>query len=115
MFDFLKNYTGKIFVNGEPISKTDIDLLDTMYGDIQISLRPCDDNYYRVIIKDWVTMPNTYNFEHKQNPPPTTLLYGSIIGEDLVSYKMKLETYDGTHWEGWLPKNGIEKMEVCGL
>lgn len=116
MFEFLANYKGKIFVNGEPISKADVGLLETMYGEnIELCLRPCDNTYYRVILKNWVVMPNTYNFEHKQEPPPVTLLYGRVIGEDLMSYKMHLETYEGKQWEGWIPKNGIEKMEECGL
>ena len=122
MFDFLKNYDGKIVVNGVEYSSSDIDKINDIEGEVEIYLSPVkvqetNERMFYVEVMDWMTIRSDDNprFHDRYNngiAMPNVAMQGFIVEDALDMLKMKLVTLDNSvTWEGFIKKNAILRFE----
>lgn len=105
----LKDWKGKIFIDGEQVSVDDIKPED----EISISLVPYQKEY-KVTVRQYMTQKSTddFDFMKKWNndiPMPMTTMVGSIESEMRGMVYMNLHSGD-IKWQGWVIKSAILEM-----
>ena len=122
MFEFLRNYDGRIVVNGVEYNASDIDKINDIEGEVNIYLTPAQQvsnnvTEYYVEVLDWMTIKSDENtrFHEKYNngiAMPEYRMIGQVIGSEIDVIKMKLHTIDNAvTWTGYIQKRAIIRFE----
>ena len=116
-YDFLKNYDGKVTVNGKDINDVDMDSLSEIEMDI-IPKSLLKRQRYRIVVKGWMSNKSgNLDFHQRWNDGiamPCTEMYGYELAETPGMRKYELWDKDGNnHWIGFVSKSAIlEREEV---
>ncbi|MEG1565406.1 MAG: hypothetical protein RR342_01525 [Bacilli bacterium] len=121
-FEFLKNYEGKIFINGKTATSEDIDKIEEMnFEEVEIELIPkclSEQTKFRIYVKAWMSNDSgNLDFHQRWNngvAMPERDMTGEILAETPGMRKMNLYTIDGKqHWTGYVSKSAtIDLTEI---
>lgn len=116
--DYIKNYTGSVYLNGTYIEDISKIRLDKLIGDNVIKLVPKKPKaVYDIEVKRWLTVVDsttrifhtTYN---RGIPAPSRYLIAEIEKQDSGGYYVKAKSArSNTSWYGYIPYNSILRME----
>lgn len=118
-FEFLKNYDGKIKVNGEFVSGEQVSNIDLMDSEeIEIELIPrclCDSVQFYITVRAWMANDSgNLDFHQRWNngiPMPSREIKCKILGESPGMYKVDGVCSNGRHWVGYISKAAIIEMK----
>lgn len=117
-FEFLKNYEGKVLVNGEQANSETIDKIDNM-EEVEIHLIPkslCEKSVFYIHVRPWMANDSgNLDFHQRWNngiPMPEREMEGNILAETPGMLKMDLWTLDKSqHWVGFVSKSAIIEIK----
>lgn len=116
-YDFLRNYDGRVEVNGrniQDLESKEIDNLEVI--DIDITPKSLLNKIkYRVEVKNWMVNSNAnFDFHTRWNngiAMPSNIMCGEILEETAGMYKMSLVDLANNKWVGYVSKVAIISME----
>lgn len=115
-FDFLRNYDGKVIVNGKDI-KDVVDIENEEFVEIDITPKSLlEKKKYRILVKGWMSNSSgNLDFHQRWNDGvamPCNEMYGYELAETPGMRKMELWDKDGNnHWIGFVSKSAILERE----
>lgn len=118
-FEFIKNYSGVVKINGKKIDKSEIAENIEQHDELTIELTPKsleEKVKYKIIVKGWMSN-NSGNLDFHQRwnngvAMPCNTMMGIILSETPGMFKMDLKDENGAnHWIGFVSKVAIISME----